>query len=101
MCRNETAFELYFKWETRPFDRARSESIGAYFEEGSSAIGSTSTIKHYIDTGASRPIKKTPFRIQHALKPVAEEHTDDMLQEGIIEPSNLLVSVKRGDRRIH
>jgi hypothetical protein len=44
-------------------------------------------VQHVIETGDSRPIKKNPYRIPHALKPVVGEQKDDMLKKGIIEPS--------------
>jgi hypothetical protein len=44
-------------------------------------------VKHEINTGDAQPIKKTPYRIPHALKPVVEEHIEDMLKKGIVEPS--------------
>jgi hypothetical protein len=58
-----------------------------FYQEGSSAIGCTSTVKHKINTGDAQPIKKTPNRIPHALKPVVEEHVEDMLKKVIIERS--------------
>ena len=54
---------------------------------GSRELGCTSQIEHSIETGDARPIKKSPYRIPHALKPVVEEHIEDMLKMKIIEPS--------------
>jgi hypothetical protein len=50
-------------------------------------IGCTSQVNHTIETGDVRPIKKNPYRVPHALKSVVEDHIDDMLHKGIIEPS--------------
>jgi hypothetical protein len=47
----------------------------------------TSQIEHSIETGDARSIKRSPYRIPHALKPVVDEHIDDMLKKEIIEPS--------------
>jgi hypothetical protein len=44
-------------------------------------------VQHAIDTGDARPIKKNPYRIPHALKPVVREQIEEMLDKGIIEPS--------------
>jgi hypothetical protein len=58
-----------------------------FYGIGSTDIGCTSQVQHVIETGDARPIKKNPYRIPHALKPVVDEQTDDMLKKGIIEPS--------------
>jgi hypothetical protein len=55
-------------------------------------LGCTSQIEHSIDTGDAKPIKKNPYSIPHALKPVVEEHIDYMLKRRIIEPSTYLWS---------
>jgi hypothetical protein len=44
-------------------------------------------VEHSIETGDARPIKRNPYRTPHALKPVVDEHIDDMLKRKIIEPS--------------
>jgi len=44
-------------------------------------------VEHIIETGDAQPIKRTPYRTPHALKPVVEEHIDDMLHKDIIESS--------------
>jgi len=54
---------------------------------GSRELGCTSQIEHSIETRDARRIKKSPYRILHALKPVVDEHTDDMLKRKIIELS--------------
>ena len=59
-----------------------------FYGLGSKDLGCTSQIEHSIDTGEARPIKKNPYRTAHALKPVVEEHIDDMLKRKIIEPSS-------------
>jgi hypothetical protein len=59
-----------------------------FYGVGSRELGCTSQVKHSIDTGDAKPIKRNPYRIPHALKPVVEEHIDDMLQREIIEPSS-------------
>jgi hypothetical protein len=50
-------------------------------------MGCTSQVQHTIETGDARPIKRNPYRIPHALKPVVDEQIDDMLEKGVIEPS--------------
>jgi hypothetical protein len=93
--RSEIVFDLYLNEKLGHLteqDRNKLEPIlkkysHIFYQEGSSAIGCTSTVKHKINTGDAQPIKKTPYRIPHALKPVVEEHVEDMLKKGIIEPS--------------
>jgi hypothetical protein len=54
----------------------------------SKELGCTShQVEHSIETRDARPIKRNPHRIPHALKPVVDEHIDDMLNKGITEPS--------------
>jgi hypothetical protein len=93
--RSEIVFELYLNEKLRHLtekDRNILEPIlrkyyHIFYQEGSSEIGCTSAVKHKIDTGDAQPIRKTPYRTPHALKPVVEEHIKDMLHKGIIEPS--------------
>ena len=44
-------------------------------------------MEHAIETGDARPIKRSPYRTPHALKPVVEIHIDDTLERNVIEPS--------------
>jgi len=44
-------------------------------------------VEYSIETGDARSIKRTPYRTSYALKPVVEEHIDDMLKRNIIEPN--------------
>ena len=50
-------------------------------------MGCTSQVEHSTETGDAKPIKRHPYRIPHALKPVVDEHIDDMIKKEIIEPS--------------
>ena len=45
-------------------------------------------MKHRIDTGDARPIKKNPYRLPHNLKGKVKEMIDDMLEKNIIRPSS-------------
>ena len=58
-----------------------------FYGLGSNQLGCTSQVEHSIETGDAKPIKGNPYRIPHALKPVVDEHIDDMIQMEIIEPS--------------
>jgi len=50
----------------------------------SKELGCTGQVEHSIETGDTRPIKKNPYRIPHALKPVVDEHIEEMLKKEII-----------------
>jgi len=72
-------------------DRNISEAVLRRYEHlfyglGSRELWCTSQIEHSIETGDARPIKKSPYKIPDALKPVVDEHID-MLKRKIIEPS--------------
>lgn len=45
-------------------------------------------IRHKIDTGDNPPIRKNPYRLPHALKPVVNTQIQDMHQKGIIRESD-------------
>ena len=78
-----------------------------FYGIGSMELVCSSQVVHGIETGDARPIKRTPYRAPYALKPVVEEHIDDMLKRNIIEPSMsplgssfVLVQKKSKDRSI-
>jgi hypothetical protein len=106
--RSETVFRLYLNEKLGHLiaqDRNKLEPVlrkysHIFYQEGSSAIACTGVVKHKINTGDVQPIKRTPYQTPHALKPVVEEHIEDMLRKGIIEPSislwsSSIVSVKK------
>ena len=53
----------------------------------SNCPGKADLIKHEIRTPSSHPIRLPPHRIPHAYKDMVQEELDDMLTNGIIEPS--------------
>jgi hypothetical protein len=73
---DRSMLEVALRRYTHLFYRLKSEELGC-----------TGQVEHSIETGDARPIKKNPYRIPHALKPVVDEHIDEMLRKGIIEPS--------------
>lgn len=58
------------------------------FDEPKHNIGCKSNVKHRINTGDHPPIKKTPYRLPHALKPIVDEQIQDMCEKGIIRHSD-------------
>ena len=53
-----------------------------------SELGATNQVYHHINTGDSRPIKLPPHRVAPGKLPDVKSEVQDMLQRGIIQPSN-------------
>ncbi|XP_062599620.1 uncharacterized protein LOC134261188 [Saccostrea cucullata] len=51
-------------------------------------LGRTGIVKHRIDTGDSHPIKISPRRVPAHLTDEVDQQLNDMLERGVIEPSN-------------
>ena len=69
-------------------------------------LGHTDRVKHTIDTGDARPIKRPPRRFPATQQKVVEEEVEKMLKEGIIQESDspwasqvVLVKKKDGSTR--
>ena len=65
-------------------------------------LGQTDLVEHRIDTGGHRPFRQTLRRHPVAQLPVIDEHVEQMLQQGIVEPcaspwSSNVVLVRRKD----
>ena len=65
----------------------------------------TKTIKHFIHTTDSKPVKQHPYRLPHAYWEEVKQELKDMLAEGVIEPSqsdwvSSIVLVKMKDNSI-
>ena len=76
------------------------------FSKSEYDLGQTSLAVHHIDTGDARPIRQTLRRQPMVHLPEIDKFTDDMLQQGTIEPSNspwaanlVLVTKKDGTLR--
>ena len=54
----------------------------------SDPLGLTTHAEHVIDTGDSRPVKQRPNRIPVHLNKVVNNQVNDMLDSGLIQPSN-------------
>ena len=74
---------------------------------GSSIADLTSTplVKHYINSGNAKPIKKRAYRASHLHRKNIEKQVQEMLQNGIIKPSvspwaSLFVLVKKADQTL-
>ena len=69
--------------------------------------GCTDVAEHTIDTGAARPVKLPPYRLPHAHRETVQREIEEMLEAGIIEPSQsewsapiVLVKKKDGTLRL-
>ncbi|MCG7878904.1 MAG: RNA-directed DNA polymerase, partial [Candidatus Thiodiazotropha endolucinida] len=51
-------------------------------------LGRTDVVKHEINTGTAKPIKERLRRLPHYAVNEVDKQVDDMLERGIIEPSN-------------
>lgn len=51
------------------------------------SLGRTSTTLHYIDTGSHAPLRQRPYRVSVTERQVITEQVNDMLQRGVIQPS--------------
>lgn len=76
------------------------------FSESDHNLGRTGIIKYRIPTGDARPIKQPPRRVPVHMQEVVERQMDQMLSDGVIQPSSspsasgiVLVRKKDGTRR--
>lgn len=76
------------------------------FDCAQAPLGKTSTVTHHIDTGDHAPLRQRPYRVSGPERGVISEHVDDMLQRGVIRPSQspwsspvVLVTKKDGSLR--
>ncbi|CAG2249543.1 Transposon Ty3-G Gag-Pol polyprotein,Transposon Ty3-I Gag-Pol polyprotein [Mytilus edulis] len=69
-------------------------------------LGCTSIVRHRINTGTNYPVKQPPRRTPVAMRDEIDKHIDNMLERGVIEPSEgpwssgiVLVKKKDGSTR--
>ena len=69
-------------------------------------LGRAADIEHDIDTGNNRPITSRPYRISQFERRIVSEKVNEMLKDGVIQPSNspwsspvVLVKKKSGEHR--
>ena len=72
------------------------------FSKGDTDLGTFTEVKHYIDTGNSRPIKQRMRRTPLGYANEEKEHLEKLLKAGVIEPScsewaSLSVLVRKRD----
>jgi hypothetical protein len=92
---NTRKFDEYLQDKLKHLDKKERSVLqpvlrkykNVFYGLGSTELGSSNQVEHSIETGDAQPIKKNPYRTPHALKPIVEEHINDMLEKNIIEPS--------------
>ena len=80
--------------------------LGEFSSVMSNTPGQTTLAEHRIETGTARTVKLPPYRIPHAYRGAVEKEIQEMLEEGIIEPSmsvwcSPIVPVKKKDGSLH
>ena len=76
------------------------------FAKNDCDLGRTDLVKAKIDTGSHPPIKQRPYRLPFSQRKLVEQHIQDMLKAGVIEPSQspwaspiVIVDKKDGTKR--
>jgi len=59
-----------------------------FFATGMKDLVGTDIVKHEIDTGDARPIRKRTYRQSPQMMREMEKQVDEMLEAGILEPSD-------------
>ena len=81
--------------------------LGEFEEVIKDTPGRTSLAQHEMRTGEARPIRLPPYRIPHAYRDTVKTEIEEMLEQGLIEPSSsewsapvVLVKKKDGSMRL-
>ena len=95
--------ELERKLKTLAFETARTAGLSGaeerqltelllehkeVFSANATDLGRTKILKHQIDTGDARPIRIPPRRAPKAFQPHEDQLIDQLLEAGVIKPSN-------------
>ena len=80
--------------------------LSAYQDVFEDTLGHTNVVKHTINTGNNQPVRHRPRRLPYAHRAEAEHQIAEMLNQGIISPSNspwsspiVLVKKRNGEFR--
>ena len=60
------------------------------FSSGPTDLGQTVIVQHHTDTGDHAPIKQASRRVPMHHQGTVQQHMDDMLQHGVVQPSTSL-----------
>ena len=76
------------------------------FAKNDCDLGETHLVKAKLETGDAAPIKQNPYRLPFSQRKLVENHIQDMLKAGVIEPSQspwaspiVIVNKKDGSKR--
>lgn len=82
------------------------ELLSDFSDVFSDVPGQTRLVEHDVQTSSSRPVRRHPYRLPHALRPVVKSEIELMLETGIIQESDspwaspvVLVDKKDGSHR--
>ena len=87
----------------RPIERRTLlKTLMRYSDVFDPSLGHTTVVTHKIDTGDAAPIRQYPRRLPYAYREETDKQVSDMLQKGVIKPSNSpwaspIVLVKKKD----
>ena len=70
--------------------KAVIEEFSDVFALDPKEVGHTESVQHKINTGEHPPVKQPPCRIPFSLRKKVEEMNEEMLKNGVIEPSQAL-----------
>jgi hypothetical protein len=93
---DKVQFEKYLKeklnylygFDAQAMGKVLRDNRDLFYKMGSRDIGCTSQVKHKINTGDARPVRKQQYRLAHSLKPIVEEQVKDVLKKEIIVQSS-------------
>ena len=84
-----------------------TDLVGEFSNVFQAYPGCTNVTEHSIDTGDAAPVRLPPYRLPHAYREQVQQELKNMLQHGIIEPSQsdwaapmVLVKKKDGTLRV-
>ena len=90
--------------QRQPLYNVLQENSGV-FRSSIADLTSIPLVKHYIDTGNAKPIKQTAYRTNCYHRKEIEKQVEEMLQNGIIEPSvspwaSPVVLIRKADKTL-
>ena len=79
--------------------------LGEFSDVFQNKPGLTSLAAHHVPTGSARPVRLPPYRLPYTYRQSVKEELDEMLENGIIEPSTSewsapIVLVRKKDKSL-